>query len=113
MEERLTKKYYDWLHYDDGMSHYVPTGYAKPLEKLGQLEDIEEDLGVDLITLFKALKNKIKVLDNGLSYTDWCDLVYIRDGKSYLYCPISDHKVFIKDFGKTWALDMSQFSIDK
>lgn len=25
--------------------------------KLGQLEDIEEELGIDLITLFKALKN--------------------------------------------------------
>ena len=27
--------------------------------KLGQLEDIEEELGIDLITLFKALKNGI------------------------------------------------------
>ena len=27
--------------------------------KLGQLEDIEEEFGIDLITLFKALKNGI------------------------------------------------------
>ena len=29
------------------------------LNKLGQLEDIEEELGIDLITLFKALKNGV------------------------------------------------------
>ena len=29
------------------------------VDKLGKLEDIEEELGVDLITLFKALRNGI------------------------------------------------------
>lgn len=32
-------------------------GFYKAINKLGQLEDIEEELGIDLITLFKAMKN--------------------------------------------------------
>lgn len=32
--------------------------------KLGQLEDLEEDLGADLITIFKALKNGIYIRDH-------------------------------------------------
>ena len=31
------------------------------VDKLGKLEDIEEELGIDLITLFKALKDGINV----------------------------------------------------
>lgn len=31
------------------------------LEKLSKIEDIEEELGIDLITLFKALKDGINV----------------------------------------------------
>lgn len=30
---------------------------SKIIDKLGQLEDIESEIGIDLITLFKALKN--------------------------------------------------------
>lgn len=33
------------------------------IDKLGQLEDIEEDLGIDLITIFKALNNGIYIKD--------------------------------------------------
>ena len=31
-------------------------------ETIGELEDIEEELGIDLITLFKALKKGIWVI---------------------------------------------------
>lgn len=31
------------------------------IDKLGQLEDLEEELGIDLITLFKALKNGVYI----------------------------------------------------
>lgn len=33
--------------------------YYDLVYKLGQLEDLEEEIGIDLITLFKALKNGI------------------------------------------------------
>ena len=39
---------------------YAPKDFTNDREccdKLGQLEDIEEELGIDLIALFKALKS--------------------------------------------------------
>lgn len=73
--------------------------------KLGQLEDIEDELGIDLITLFKALKDGI--------YTYFKDF---RSGSSELlhtYMEINSFQYFtvfdrclmrFKDYGKTWAL---------
>lgn len=61
----------------------------KAIQKLGQLEDIEEELGIDLITLFKALKNGI-----------W------SKGGWYEPCYLDAEPVFIKPedlrIGKTW-----------
>lgn len=58
-------------------------------QKLCQLEDIEEELGIDLITLFKALKNGI-----------W------SKGGYYGSCCIKNEPHFIKPenirLGKTW-----------
>ena len=82
MNERLTKK-------ADRNDYYIPikkgmlmAGYV---DKLGQLEDIEEELGIDLITLFKALKNGIKDYDGGSKW--YIALAYnqIRD-EYFLYC---------------------------
>ena len=72
------------------------------VDKLGQLEDIEDELGIDLIILFKALKNGfytknahytgnemgINVIDKCLCNEKWRD----RDIFNF------------KDYGKTWAL---------
>ena len=61
--ERLTEKsriscddkyYTDYINYEQ----MVKT-LDNLTQKLGQLEDIEEELGINLITLFKALKNGI------------------------------------------------------
>ena len=57
---RLTNKE---LHIVDDMN--------KALNKLCKLEDIEEELGIDLITLFKALKEGIFINDNGSVYEDY------------------------------------------
>ena len=38
--------------------------YYDAVKKLGQLEDIEEELGIDLVTLFKALRNGFYHLDS-------------------------------------------------
>jgi hypothetical protein len=76
------------------------------LNKLGQLEDIEEELGIDLITLFKALFN-------GVYAKRYLDIVFVE--KPYLrtddkYKPYaidfchSDFTHYLKDYGKTWAL---------
>ena len=56
---RLTKKYING--YASKNNACVPIDYVEIAKKLGQLEDIEEELGIDFITLFKALENVIYV----------------------------------------------------
>ena len=45
--------------YPDMMGYEYEQAEMDIVNKLGQLEDIEDELGIDLITLFKALKNGI------------------------------------------------------
>lgn len=75
------------------------------IDKLGKLEDIEAELGIDLITLFKALKNGAWTkLHNEISKCDECEYkmfdIYI-----YFHWNYGRHLVFfLSDYGKTWAL---------
>jgi len=74
-------------------------------QKLSQLEDIEEELGIDLITLFKALKNGVWVkTKNDISKHLTVALKKRHHTKEYwlFYRPYSH--VYLKDYGKTWAL---------
>lgn len=73
--------------------------------KLSKLEDIEDELGIDLLTLFKALKNGIwtKTWDckyplalNREDYTNHTTKYYVFEGKKKI--------IKLKDYGKTWAL---------
>ena len=79
------------------------------VQKLGQLEDIEEELGIDLITFFKYLSakevffindfNKIQravvrsIIKNGL--------IVFEKAFSWGEC---DFTLYFNDYGKTWAL---------
>ena len=93
-------------------------------EKLCQLEDIEEELGIDLIILFKALnkgfyiKYNDKIVrippDKNITVNFWYNLinVYIppkffidcKKGTDYLSEEI-DEEYWFEDYGKTWSLD--------
>ena len=81
--------------------------------KLKSLEDIEEELGIDLITLFKALKNGFYYIDknkhiytmkptkgNGgsMNFYTCLECIIAEDtyGDQYIYS--------LKDYGKVWAL---------
>ena len=72
------------------------------LTKLKHYEDIEEELGIDLITLFKALKN-------GVFVKPWHTIrkrkMSLReyDGKLVLFDDY-ENDYQLKDYGKTWAL---------
>lgn len=95
------------------------------VDKLGKLEDIEEELGIDLITLFKALRNgiwtnqeqcygdekqgkirfvQVKLLEeNAVGYIHnsmWMGKEVIRT-------------LYFKDYGKTWALTKEELEDDK
>jgi hypothetical protein len=85
--------------------------------KLGQLEDIEDELGIDLITLFKALKNGwfdknrkystkrdddiryIVVIDYECKCIKWSHNFAFNVGNPFAY-----RCFYFKDYGKTWAL---------
>lgn len=82
-------------------------------EKLCQLEDIEDELGIDLITLLKAYKKGIyykgcnhKIKDVEIFFTCncipryFCECVVDGSGKT----------LYFKDCGKTWALTKEELS---
>ena len=82
--------------------------------KLGRYEDIEDKLGVELSTLFKALKGDcfVKTEDNRVIETIEG---FIGEDCSYIHFDVygEDYKnlydvesiyVDTKDYGKTWAL---------
>ena len=72
------------------------------VDKLGELEDLEEDLGIDLITLFKILKSE-NIYANGKRYDNSNSLSYM--GNSWLIFNHQAKQGFrFKDYGKTWAL---------
>lgn len=91
--------------------------------KLGQLEDIEEELDIDLITLFKALREKgiwimwndqiVNVEPHHLRVEIDCSKPLIGSIKiQELYFEDLDcvmdttgEEWFMDDYGKTWSLD--------
>lgn len=75
------------------------------LETVKEYKKIEEDLGIDLVTLFKALKNGFYTIREDLGLITDARLVlnhtypkfeFIRDNSMYFYS--------LKDYGETWAL---------
>jgi len=81
----------------------VAEAQKNAFNKLGQLEDIEDELGIDLIALFKALKNgvytrqyeKVEVCCIGLG-----GLIIEKETENE---PIRD-LFYYYEYGKTWAL---------
>ena len=69
---RLTEKASDFKIY----GHYQCNGNA--IDKLGQLEDIEEELGIDLITLFNKYIKWQKLDTYSTKENDWV-LVLCKD----------------------------------
>ena len=80
--------------------------------KLADLEDIEEEIGIDLITLFKALKNGCFAKETfdymgrkqtQIIFTEYTQFYYADDLNAYLI-HIRTRDYYLKDYGKTWAL---------
>ena len=116
---RLTNK--DCNKYDDFVfslrnklttSSEINDGIYK---KLKSLEDIEEELRIDLITLFKTLKQKhvfhkenVKIEILG---------IHIKSNELYLYGFAEDttHTIYLslKEYGKTWTLTREELEDEK
>lgn len=98
---RLTEKFKD--NYWDKMElNYNQENKGEIVDKLGQLEDIEEELGIDLIILLKALRNGVYSLTS-LKRVVYCRI--IRFNYATLTLDVGYHTYkYLKDYGKTWAL---------
>lgn len=101
---RLTRKDgYDYyaIHRDYGF-------HFKEMRKLGQLEDIEEELGIDLVMLFKALKDGIYIneYNHGLMYGLIVPHLVHECGQYYFkhYGDFGSEEFSFDEYGETWAL---------
>ena len=89
------------------------------IDKLGKLEDIEEQRGIDLITLFKAKNNgfyiKSYCINRGeITFVSKTNILYV-DLMSCLIHTDYDNLFYVnfKDYGKTWALTKEELENDK
>ena len=92
----------------DGIGRRLVLGnkYATQLfDKLKPLEDIEEELGIDLLTLFKAIQDGIWVkTKNDISQHFTVSLrKWLQTNTYCLYYRPYSH-IWFKDYGKTWSL---------
>lgn len=115
LDEPVETKYlhYDYMRiadYDISKGNFGRITDDKIYNKLGQLEDLEDRLGIDLITLFKALTEA-----NGIWYKDCGKIIKVvvlsistmRENKFCLECyyDFKRFRVDTKDFNKTWWLE--------
>ena len=83
--------------------------------KLKSLEDLEEEIDIDFITLIKILKEDVYINDGGI--VDEIGKIYKEQVKSIEYWPVwgftagdDEMKTLcaFKDRGKTWALSKEE-----
>ena len=85
----------------------------KDLDLLEEYRKIEEEIGVDFITLVKMLKDDVYINDGGI--VDEIGHIYKDQVKSIEHWPIWGFTIgdgveyAFKDRGKTWALDKEEF----
>ena len=101
---RLTKK--NNIGYFPAYERETKENYYDLVYKLGVLEDIEDELELDLITLFKVLKQRF-VYDKDQVKIELLGL-HIKSDELYLYGFVENtmHAVYLrlKDYGKTWTI---------
>lgn len=75
------------------------------VDKETKYQSLEEELGIDLITLFKALKDGIEVGNDKMRLClKNCKLTYKKEDNEYAF--IYDYYlVKLKDYGKNWWLE--------
>lgn len=102
---RLTYKVNDHYYFDN-IDELIDAS-----NKLGKLEDIEEELGVDLITLFKCIEYGFYTKYN--YYPSYCN-TFDLETKLIKVNDCDEHFTLnFKDYGKTWALTREELENDK
>ena len=131
---RITNREIEW--YDDFIraieeDYYVDETNDVMDRKIKALEDIEEENGFDLITLFKALKDGFYIKyndkivhilpDKHITINFWYKTINVfippkffidcKKGEDYLSETI-DEEYWFKDYGETWALTKEELDHD-
>ena len=101
---RLTKK--NDIGYFPAYERETKENYYDLVHKLGVLEDLEEELGIDFIILSKILKQRF-VYNNDQVKIELLGL-HIKSDELYLYGFVENtmQAVYLrlKDYGKTWTI---------
>ncbi len=99
---RLTKKQNNKLY------PYIYSGIddifqGTPINKLGRLEDIEDEFCIDLLILHKAISCGVFMLTKnfGVIYCEHPKLVHYKSGWKMLIC---GSNLSLSSYGKLWAL---------
>lgn len=85
----------------------------KDLDLFEEYRKIEEEIGVDFITLVKMLKGDVYINDGGI--VDEIGNIYKDQVKSIEHCPVwgftagDNVEYAFKDRGRTWALSKEEF----
>lgn len=114
---RLTKRknhYGDYTINEEAFS-LGEDEYQCCVNALGWYEDTEEELGIDLITLFKVLKNGFyTIFYSGKNYSSSCYYTIDLEFKCIWVNDYDAHfSLDFKDYGKTWALTREELENDK
>lgn len=98
---------YQFVELENGVNAYD----GKPIDKLYAIENIEQELGIPLEVLFKALKEGIYRLYEEFEdeppyiYYLAVDLCYDdANEKEWCLVGLTNTPYYLKDYGKTWAL---------
>lgn len=106
---RFTKKY------DDG-SYGLEKVNCEVEKKLGQLEDIEDEIGIDLYTLFKALKNGVYIKKQSQTKYPLALLRTYYSNHTTRYFVFENGKekeIKLNKYGKTWALTKEELEDER
>lgn len=92
-------------------NEFAIVGYTA--SKLGQLEDIEEELGIDLITLYKALKNGIYFYGQKEEEPQDVQLRMFHEEPMLVHTceDLTDLEVYVAGYGLSW--DLVKMSVDE
>ena len=88
------------------------------LTELNEYKQLEKELGIDLKTLFKALREGIYVRNLGIGNTNWNKEIITKVKVPCIKLDYKEHKILcfeqkrnwwydqfkFEDYGKTWAL---------
>lgn len=128
MLERLTRKDNDDIYrpeYFINVESYFDKA-DKVVQKLGKIEDIEEELGIDIVTFCNALKNGIYAKDHWVVFqpyvikhynTNEYEFIVNWKDKSFEIVEefneeVIEQRAFFEDYGEEWALTKEELQND-